>query len=93
LTSGIVQTQFYSSMNPNPIYPYGEALVTFGFENRGVVNGPGLVTRGFVWQLYDIWFDTEFYAPITTTWAAYGATLTSTTWTSPPIGMAGDYSL
>jgi hypothetical protein len=92
MTSGIVQSQAYSGLSPNPAYPYGEALVTNGLVTRNVVNGLGLVTRGFIWELYGIWFDAEYYAPITTSWAAYGATLTSTTWTSPPIGMAGDYS-
>ena len=76
---------------PDPIFVYGEPLVTVGLENHGVINGLGLVTRGLLWQLYDLWSDKDYYSNITTTWSAtYNATIT-TTWTSPQYGMFGSY--
>ena len=90
MTSGIVQSQFYSSQGPNPVVCYGEALVSSGLVCRNVVNGMGLVTRGFLWQKYDIWYDNEFYNPLSTSWTNADATIT-TTWTNPQFGYCGDY--
>ena len=66
---------------PDPIFVYGQPLVTQGLENQGVINGLGLVTRGLLWQLYDLWVDVDYYKSNTI----------NTTWTSPQFGMFGDY--
>lgn len=34
---------------------YGEGLETFGFVVGAGIDGNGLVTRGLVWQGYNIW--------------------------------------
>ena len=62
--SGLIQ----SPASYTTYFPSGEALATRGLENRGIQNGFGLVTRGLVWQMYDIWFDVDYYKSITTTW-------------------------
>lgn len=100
----IVRPDIYSYLSPDPIFPYGEAVLTGGLENRGAINGYGAVTRGFLWQLYDIWTDVQYYSSITTTWsvaagssiattwqAAAGASI-STTWNSVRFGVWGDYT-
>ena len=77
---------------PDPIYVYGDPLCTSGFENYGVVNGLGLVTRGLLWQLYDLWFDNDYYSNLATSWTDVDASSgISTTWTSPQFGMFGPY--
>lgn len=58
----------YNVKDVNDVWPYGESLVSSGLMVRDAVNGYGLVTRGFLWQLYDIWIDTTAAANITTTW-------------------------
>lgn len=77
---------------PDPTFVYGEPVVTFGFENKGVVNGFGLVTRGLVWQVYDLWFDNHYYSNLTTTWSAASGSSITTTWNSPQFGMFGEYT-
>ena len=93
MISNLVTPPIYESVNftPDPIFVYGDPLVTAGFENCGVVNGLGLVTRGLLWQLYDMWFDLDYYQNqvINTTWTDEAAI--STTWTSPQFGMLGPY--
>lgn len=89
--SGIVQPDVYSYNSPNPVFVYGEALLSGGLANRQATNGYGMVTRGLLWQLYDIFIDTEYISPITTTWASSESVIT-TTWTSPQYGMWGDYT-
>ncbi len=66
--SGVVQPDVYSFYSPNPVFPYGESLLTNGLKVNHGIDGLGLVTRGLIWELYSIWIDTEYYAPITTTW-------------------------
>lgn len=101
--SGIIQPDAYSGMSPDAVFPYGEAIVSGGLVTRHSTNGYGLVTFGFLWQLYDIWLDNQALAPITTTWAeASGASITttwsaaagssvSTSWTAVQFGIWGEY--
>ena len=91
MISGLITTQVYSYKDPNPVFVYGEPLVTYGLENRGVVDGLGLVSRGLLWELYSIWFDKDYYDNLTTTWADNAPSVT-TTWTSPQFGKAGEYT-
>lgn len=56
------------SNTSNVVTPYGESIVSGGLYVRGVLNGFGLTGDGLLWQLYDIWFDTEYYKSISTTW-------------------------
>jgi hypothetical protein len=104
MRSGLITTPVYDAQNPNAIFPYGEPLVTFGFENRGVVNGLGLVSRGLLWQIHDFWFDSDYYSNLSTSWAAASGSSVSTTWsaasgasvattwTSPQYGLYGEYT-
>lgn len=98
----IVKPDIYSYKTIEPIFPYGEALTTFGLMNRHAIDGFGVVTRGLLWEMYQIWIDTTFYAPITTTWAntetllttvwtAVGSSLT-TAWTPTQFGIYGEYT-
>jgi len=105
LKSELVTPQIYNAFYPDPVFVYGEPLLTFGLSNHGAVNGLGLVSNGLLWQLFDLWCDVHYYSTITTSWsaasgatvtsttwaAASGATVTSTTWTSPQYGMFGPY--
>lgn len=100
--SGVVQPNIDTYWAPDPVFPYGEALVTAGFVNaRSMTNGLGLVTRGLLWQLYDIWFDQEYYDGLGTVWANSDSILTtnwtspapiSTTWTSSQYSQWGEYT-
>lgn len=89
--SGIIQPDVFSYKDPNPIFPYGESIVSGGLAVRSAVNGYGAVSRGLLWQLYDIWIDTEYFAPITTTWSSSESVIT-TVWTSPQFGIYGEYT-
>lgn len=91
MSSGIVTPSVYDYKDPNPVFVYGEPLVTFGFENMGVINGLGLVSRGLLWNLYDIWFDNDYYSQITTSWSNADSVIT-TTWTNLQFGMSGEYT-
>ena len=98
MSSGLVQT----GSSPNPVFPYGESIVTSGLQNRGVINGYALVTRGFLNQLYDIWFDNEFFASITSVWTSADSVITTswsnsdatitTTWVDMQFGTSGEYT-
>lgn len=85
-----------------PVFPYGMPLVSDGLVNIDAVDGFGLLTRGFLWELYQIWFDIEFYdglstswgsseAQVTTNWASSEANIT-TMWTAPQFGIYGEYT-
>jgi hypothetical protein len=91
MISGIVTPPIYNYNDPDPVFVYGEPIATFGFENHGVVNGFGLLTRGLLWQYFDLWFDADYYSNLATTWSDADATIT-TTWTSPQYGMFGEYN-
>jgi len=69
-------------------FPYGMALLDFGLAVQGANNGFGLVTRGLVWQGYDIWFDPTPVAGVSTIWATYtfGVTV-ATGWTTYTFGI------
>ena len=98
ITSGIITPPADTSpKSANPIYVYGEALVSKGLFTRSAVNGIGLVTNGLCWQYRDIWLDVDYYSNLSTVWTSptgvmwgnSGGPLT-TTWTSPTLGMWGD---
>lgn len=104
MISGLVTPPVYDYKDPNPFFVYGEPLSSFGLENHGVVNGTGLMTRGLVWQVYDLWFDTDYYSNLSSTWvAASGSSVAttwseasgssiSTTWSNVQYGLYGPYS-
>lgn len=73
--SGIVQPNFDSNFAPNPLFPYGEAILTRGLKVNHAIDGMGILTRGLLWELYSVWFDVEYYSPITTTWTDEQLTL------------------
>lgn len=91
MISGLVTPPIYSYLYPNPFFVYGEPLETFGFENHGVVNGVGLVTRGLVWQYFDLWMDMDYYSNLSSTWVDAAGSSISTTWSSVQFGMWGPY--
>lgn len=76
----IVLEDFYSYKSPDPIVPYGVSIVDYGLTAWDAVDGYGLVSRGLLWQLYQIWFDTQYYAPLVTSWANSDTVIT-TSWT------------
>lgn len=80
MTSGLITQSVYSYKDPNPYFVYGEPLLSFGLENRGVVNGTGLLTHGLVWQMYDLWFDPEYYSNLSSTWIAASGSSVATSW-------------
>jgi hypothetical protein len=63
----------------NDVSVYGEALLTHGLVVRQAVNGYGLLTRGFLWQLYDIFIDVDDAQNLSTSWSNTETALT-TTW-------------
>lgn len=69
-------------------FPYGNAIETFGLVNIAAINAFGLVTRGFIWQAYDIWtpsagYTSLGYAGIATGWtASLGYSSITTTWSA-----------
>lgn len=86
----------------NKIQIYGESVVTNGLSVRDGINGIGLVTRGVLWQLFDIYIDTgskdgivsswsNSDASITTTWSNSDSAI-STTWTNEQYGIYGEYN-
>lgn len=75
----LVEPDVYSYKDPDPIVPYGVAISTFGLTQTDVYNGYGAVSRGLLWQLYDIWLDYELYDSVTTSWANSDSVIT-TTW-------------
>ena len=65
----------------------GEALETLGFENRGTIDGWGLLTFGLIWNCHNIWIGVS---PIlSTSWATVWGT-SSTIWTGVSGGQWGD---
>lgn len=81
------------SFNPfdkNETYPYAESVTNFGTAvSQAGGNGFGLMTRGLLWQAYDIWFDSDAHDGITTTWTSSNASIT-TTWTPCNGGIYGE---
>lgn len=78
-------------LDPNKIAVYGEAIVTNGLEVRHGIDGYGLVTRGLLWQLFDIFIDTDSKDAITTSWSNSESVL-STAWTDTQYGIYGEYT-
>jgi hypothetical protein len=59
---------------------YGEAVLSFGLQVRGAIDGIGLLTRGLVWHCPQLWTDTTILSGIATGWTG-SATASSTSWT------------
>ncbi len=76
----IIEEDVYSYKDPDPIVPYGVGIVTFGLTQWDALDGYGPSSRGLLWQLYQIWFDTEFYDNISTSWTNDNSSIT-TSWT------------
>lgn len=99
----IITPDVYSYKDPQPIQPYGEAVVTMGLEVRDATNGYGIISRGLLWELQAIWLDIQAVAPlmtswtdapgasIITTWAPASGSSLSTSWTPSQFGIFGDY--
>lgn len=68
----------------NDYFCYGEGLIDFGFVVGYAINGPGLVTRGLVWQAPEIWGPATGYSSLSTSWALIsGWSTLSTSWAAP----------
>lgn len=80
----------FNPFDPNEIFPYAESVSNFGtcVSAQGG-NGFGLLTRGLLWQAYDIWFDVDAHDGITTSWTSSNASIT-TTWTLCGGGVYGE---
>lgn len=77
----LVEPNVYSYKDPNPIDPYGVAICSLGLTQWDMVNGYGPLTRGLLWQFYDVWCDVEFYDNLSTSWSNSNSVIT-TTWTN-----------
>lgn len=87
--------------NPESFTVYGQALLDNGMLVLDGISGAGLVTRGFIWTAYDVWFNRQLAAPISTSWTSSNASITTnwtssnasitTTWTPSHLGPYGEY--
>lgn len=73
-------TNTYSPSDQNAYFCYGMPLLDVGLAMQSANNGVGLVTRGLVWQAYDIW-GSNGDENISTTWIADASQSVTTTWT------------
>lgn len=73
--SGLIQPEQTTFLAPNPVFPYGEAMLTRGLEANDTIDGIGLISRGLLWSLYNIWFDVEYYDNLSTVWTDEQLTL------------------
>lgn len=77
----------------NDYYPYAQANTDFGLCVDGAANGIGLVTRGLVWQGWDIWCNIQLTAGISTAWTPIsGYSGLATPWTVASGGVWGEYT-
>lgn len=82
-----------SQNDPNSTYPYAESVTDFGTCVRlQGGNGFGLLTRGLIWQVYDIWFDLDANDGLSTSWTASNSNIT-TTWADCVGGIFGEAPL
>jgi hypothetical protein len=65
----------------NAYYPFGMPVLDQGLVHQYANNGIGLLTKGLVWQAYDIW-GPNGDEKITTSWTADPSSSITTTWTS-----------
>lgn len=75
--------------DPNSLFPYAESVSTFG-TNVALqgADGFGLVSRGLLWGVYNIWFDLDANDGLSTTWTSSNSNIT-TTWTACTGGLYG----
>lgn len=98
---GIVNEDVTSNNATDPVAVYGLALVTRGLSVGGAVDGFGLLTFGFLWQQFKIWFDRTFYESLSTSWSQTQTAITTswtdtnavitTSWTDTGSGAEGSY--
>jgi hypothetical protein len=79
---------------------YGQSQISNGLYTRDGISGAGLITRGFIYGVYDVYIDEQGLNPITTSWAvgssvastswAVGSSVSSTTWNNEYLGIYGD---
>lgn len=74
----------------NDVSVYGEALLTDGLVVRHGINGYGLLTRGFLWQLYDIFIDVDRANQISTSWSNIASVTTS--WTNTETSLTTNWT-
>ena len=74
-------TNRFNVADANSYFMYGMALLDGGLAVQSANNGVGLVTRGLVWQGYDVWGPDEFFG-VTTSWSADPSSSITTTWTA-----------
>lgn len=92
----------YDINDANDVYPYAMSNVDFGLTVQGAVNGYGLVTHGFLWQLPEIWFapqsvdgvssgwSLQIFGVTTTGWSLQAFGVTQTGWTLSEFGVWGE---
>jgi hypothetical protein len=80
-----------SVRDQNDVSVYGEALLTNGLVVRHGINGYGLLTRGFLWQLYDIFIDVDRAQGLSTSWSNSESSLT-TTWSNTETSLTTNWT-
>lgn len=79
--------------DPNAVFPYGMPLLDQGLVMVQAIDGFGLVTRGLLWQAYEIWgpngdeglvtsWTDDPSGSVTTVWTADPSSSITTTWTA-----------
>lgn len=79
--------QFQTVKDPNSHVVYGESVVSGGLNVRHGISGAGLISKGFIWEGYEIYLWPQDASPIVTGWTAAAgysgsATLIATGWTA-----------
>lgn len=90
-------SQYQNQKDKSSISVYGQSLLNYGVCVSDAISGVGLITKGFLWQGYEIWLWREDSDPVSTGWTAAAgysgsATLVTTSWTSAA-GYSGGVSL
>lgn len=80
-----------SVRDQNDVTLYGESIVSNGLVVRQAINGFGLLTRGFLWQLYDIFIDVDRAANLSTSWSNTESILT-TTWANTETSLTTNWT-
>src|SRR5574343_757579 len=77
----IIEPDVYSYKDVEPIVPYGVAMTNLGLTAWDMIDGYGLLSRGLLWEFYQIWCDQEAYDNLSTSWAN-GNSAVKTNWTA-----------
>lgn len=99
-------SQYQNQKDKSSFSVYGQSLLDYGLCVTDGISGVGLITRGLVWEGYEIWLFTQDVAPVTTGWTAAigwsggaslittswsGASTPTTAWTLSDSGMNGEF--